>query len=67
MRSKCCPYCGSDEGYYQLDVVHRYLIFDFDDNPNRATEDITDKIGKRKYCVNCKRILPKKMFEEKSK
>lgn len=59
-----CPYCGSGQGYYMLEKVHRFLAFDFMDEPDGASEDITDYSGRRKYCANCHRILPKRMFEE---
>ena len=45
-----------------LEKVHRYLIFDYNDNPNGATEDVIEYEGKNKYCVDCFRILPKSMF-----
>lgn len=25
-----CPFCGSNRGYYQIERVHRALLFDFD-------------------------------------
>lgn len=59
-----CPFCGSKEGYYTLEKVHRSLLFDFDGEPNGASEDITDYAGKRRRCIDCHRILPKQMFEE---
>lgn len=62
---KKCPFCGSDKGYYQYEYVHRVLVFDFDGNPDGASEDMTDKFCRRRYCCNCNRILPKKMFERK--
>lgn len=57
-----CPYCGSEEGYYQEERVHRFLFFAFDGEPDGATENITDWEGKRRYCRNCEKILPRKMF-----
>lgn len=62
-----CPFCGSDKGYYQYEYVERALIFDFEGEPNGSTEDISIKSGKRRYCYNCNRILPKKMFEGSGK
>lgn len=59
-----CPYCGSQEGYYEFERVHRALYFAFDDEPDGASEDITDWCGKRKYCTSCHRVLPRKMFEK---
>ncbi len=47
-----------------LERVHRYLMFDFDGEPKGASEDMTDYSGKRAICINCEKILPKKMFEE---
>lgn len=61
---KSCPYCGSDRGYYMYEKVHRALEFDFDDNSIGATDDVTDYAGKRKYCLACYKILPKKLFEQ---
>lgn len=61
---KKCPYCGSNSGYYMYERVHRSLMFDFDDEPDGASEDITDYSGKRKYCLDCHKILPKKLFEQ---
>lgn len=58
-----CPFCGSDNGYYQYECVERALIFDFEGNPSGSTEDVTIKAGRRRYCTRCGRILPKKMFE----
>lgn len=59
-----CPYCGSDAGYYMIERVHRSLMFDFFDEPDGASEDFEDYTGKRKYCRDCHRILPKKMFDK---
>nr|DAT27069.1 MAG TPA: ISL3 zinc-finger of transposase IS204/IS1001/IS1096/IS1165 [Bacteriophage sp.] len=59
-----CPFCGSEEGYYMKEIVHRFLYFTFDGEPNGASEDITDFAGKRRFCANCQMILPKKMFKE---
>lgn len=61
---KKCPYCGSDEGYYMYERVHRSLFFDFYDEPIGASEDVADYSGTRKYCLNCHKILPKKLFEQ---
>lgn len=61
---KRCPYCGSDSGYYMYERVHRGLMFDFNDEPIGATEDVTEYAGKRKYCVNCHKILSEKLFEQ---
>ena len=58
-----CPYCGSETGYYVIENVHRGLLFTFDDEPDGATEDVEDRCGKRKYCRDCHRILPRKMFD----
>lgn len=44
--------------------VHRSLFFDFNNEPIGASEDMTDYTGKRKYCENCNRILPEKLFEQ---
>lgn len=59
-----CPYCGSEEGYYQEERVHRFLFFTFDGEPDEATEDITEWTSKRRYCRNCEKILPRKMFND---
>lgn len=61
---KSCPYCGSDNGYYIIEKVHRGLMFSFDNEPIGATEDVEDYTGKRKYCMDCHKILPKKLFEQ---
>ncbi len=62
-----CPYCGSEEGYYMMEKVHRALLFDFEGNPVGCSEDHTDRSGKRRYCMHCERILPRKMFENLDK
>lgn len=38
---KICPFCGSEKGYYMMEVVHRGLFFDYNDEPCGATEDVT--------------------------
>ena len=58
-----CPYCGSEEGYYEIEKVHRTLLYTFDGEPDGCSEDYNDQTSKRKYCRGCHRILPKKMFE----
>lgn len=45
---KKCPFCGSNRGYYQIERVHRALLFDFDGEPIGGTEDVTDYAGRRK-------------------
>lgn len=60
---KKCPFCDSDSGYYMLERVHRALLFNFDGDPIGGTEDVTDYAGRRKRCMNCHKILPKKYFE----
>lgn len=60
---KSCPFCGSTEGYYMMETVHRGLFFDYNGEPCGASEDITDYEGKRRYCTHCDRILPKSMFK----
>ena len=59
-----CPFCGSDRGYYQIERVHRALRFNFDGKPIGGTEDVTDYAGRRKQCIDCHKILPRKLFEE---
>lgn len=61
---KKCPFCGSEEGYYKTESVHRALMYNFDGEPIGASEDYTDYAGRRKVCLDCHRILPRKMFEE---
>lgn len=58
-----CPYCGGTTGYYQMEKVHRALEFTWDGEPDGASEDIEDSLGKRRYCQDCHRILPRKMFD----
>lgn len=60
---KKCPFCGSEKGYYIYEKVHRALFFTYDDEPNGSTEDVEDYVGKRRYCEDCRNILPRKMFE----
>ena len=43
---------------YSLSLIHIY------GEPKGASEDMTDYSGKRAICINCEKILPKKMFEE---
>lgn len=61
-KEKSCLFCMSKNGYYVTEVVYRNLFFDY--NNDGASEDMTDYFGKRRRCVNCHRILPKKMFNE---
>ena len=61
---KKCPFCDSDRGYYMLERVHRALLFNFDGEPIGGTEDVTDYAGRRKQCIDCDKILPRKLFEE---
>ena len=61
---KKCPFCGSNRGYYQIERVHRALLFDFDGEPIGGSEDVTDYAGRRKQCIDCDKILPRKLFEE---
>lgn len=58
-----CPYCGSDAGYMVLEKVHRYLLSNFNGEPIGATEDVCEFSGKRNICINCERILHKRMFK----
>lgn len=59
-----CPYCGSEDGYYIVEKVHRTLLFTFDDEPDGASDDYSDWESRRKYCRYCNRILPRKMFND---
>ena len=47
-----------------LERVHRALLFNFDGEPIGGTEDVTDYTGRRKQCIDCGKILPRKLFEE---
>lgn len=47
-----------------LERVHRALLFNFDGEPIGGTEDVTDYAGRRKQCIDCDKILPRKLFEE---
>lgn len=58
-----CPYCGGTTGYYQMEKVHRSLAFTWDGEPDGGSEDVEDYLGKRRYCQDCHRILPRKMFD----
>ena len=33
-------------------------------NRSGGTEDVTDYAGRRKQCIDCDKILPRKLFEE---
>lgn len=59
---KICPFCGSEKGYYMTEVVRRDLLFDYNDEPCGATEDVAEFCSKRRRCIDCDKILPKKMF-----
>ena len=59
---KIYPFCGSENGYYITERVIRDLLFDYNDEPCGASEDITEFCSKRRRCINCNKILPKKMF-----
>lgn len=57
---KKCPFCGGESGYYGIEKVHRTLFFTWNGEPNGGSEYVADWEGKRKYCIDCDRILPKK-------
>lgn len=60
-----CPFCGSGNGYYMYEKVQRALMFSFEDSePIGASEDMTEYSGKRRYCMDCHKILPRKLFEK---
>ena len=52
-----CPFCGSNRGYYQIERVHRALLFDFDGEPIGGSEDVTDYAGRRKQCIDCHNVI----------
>ena len=62
---KKCPFCGGDSGYYEIEKVHRALLFTWDGEPNGGTEDINKWTSKRKYCIDCDRILPRKIKDRR--
>ena len=51
-----CPKCGEVKKYLLLERVHRNLIFDADDNPCGATEDIVEYTGKVPRCICGKKV-----------
>lgn len=61
---KKCPFCGGKSGYYEIEKVHRSLFFAWNGEPDGSTEDVTEWASKRKYCIDCNRILPRKIFQE---
>lgn len=61
-KQKICPFCGSEKGYYITERVIRDLLFNYNDEPCGASEDITEFCSRRRRCINCNKILPKKMF-----
>lgn len=61
---RACPFCGSKNGYYVVEKLHRFLMFKFDGTPDWGTEDVSDYVGARKHCRNCEKIIPKKYFDE---
>jgi len=40
---KICPFCGSEKGYYMMEVVHRSLLFDYNDEPLRMLQNFVVK------------------------
>ncbi len=53
-----CPYCGSDEGYYQLHTISGSVQYntDFDGTPGENSDmyDGTSlKGGRQAYCLGC--------------
>ena len=58
-----CPFCGSDRGFEIIEKVRRALMFDFDGEPDGATEDVVIYAGKVAYCSNCGKSLSKKYVE----
>lgn len=57
---KKCPFCGGERGYYQVEKVERTLRFTWDGNLNGGSDDYVSWEGKRRYCIDCDRILPRK-------
>lgn len=53
MNQIICPNCGKIKQYCYIERVHRYLIFNENDEPCGATEDITEYSGKVPRCMNC--------------
>ena len=43
-----CPFCGSEKGYYITERVIRDLLFDYNDEPCGASEDITEFCSRRR-------------------
>lgn len=59
---KCCPHCGSEDGYYTKDYIsgssYFYVKFDGSEADNgHMYEHLTHKRGKRAYCAECDRYI----------
>lgn len=56
-----CPYCGSDEGYFDRNVVRYHQYFDYNNEPVLASEMQYVSGGKRQYCISCERDITEKL------
>jgi len=54
-----CPYCGDIDGYWVTVYVKEYWHYNWDGSTNFTHNGMTKVIkkGKRKQCIQCKRIL----------
>ena len=55
-----CPFCGSKNGYYMKETVEHAIFFTWDGKTVETGEDRPAYTGKRKYCMDCERIIPRK-------
>lgn len=53
MKKIICPKCGEVKVYYVWERVQRALLFNADDEPCGATEDLVIYAGKTNRCQKC--------------
>lgn len=65
IKERCCPYCKSTKGFYDLSLEYVGVAFDFYGNQiDYGFYSDYSKQLKRKYCIDCDKVIPKKMIKE---
>lgn len=59
-----CKKCGFVDKYYLVEHIRRCLIFDSDNNPDGATEDVALYQGSVKRCFKCGGKITESEVEE---
>lgn len=55
----CCPFCGSDDGFYDKNIVSYQQFYNYNCEPILASEIQHVKGGKHKFCINCEKNITK--------